>query len=201
MLTSISNIVIGSNTGSADGLMLAYKELQAANQPGALNVIVFFTDGLPNGITANFNNTATGVIKTTSGCTNKTTGGAAYNTHTANSMIGWMAQVNGFVSGSVGATDGRGIYVLAQTNNASPHTNVTAWLSNSNTEPVLGSPLSQGCAYVGNQASIPTDLSMPTTDYYGNSTHRFGYCSLYYSPTINSLRSGGTSAIMASARP
>ena len=37
--------------------MTAYKELQAANQPGALNVIVLFTDGQPNGITANFNNT------------------------------------------------------------------------------------------------------------------------------------------------
>jgi Flp pilus assembly protein TadG len=170
VLTSISNIVIGSNTGSAEGLMLAYKELRAANQPGALNVIVFFTDGLPNGITANFNNTATGVIQTSSGCTNKTNGGAAYNTHTANSMIGWLAQVNGFVSGSVGATDGRGIYALAQTNNASPHTSVTAWLSNTTTEPVLGSPLSQGCAYAGNQASIPTDLAIPTTDYYGNST-------------------------------
>ena len=37
MLTSISNIAVESNTGTAEALMLAYKELVAANQPGALN--------------------------------------------------------------------------------------------------------------------------------------------------------------------
>jgi hypothetical protein len=167
ILTSISNIAIGSNTGTAEALMLAYKEIVAANQPGALNVIVFFTDGLPNGITANFNNTATGVIKKTapkSPCVNKTDGGLA-----AKSMIGWMAQWGGFAAGS--STDGRGIYSLAQTDNVT-QTSVTNWLINGN-EPVLAHGAGQraeGCAFAADQSQIQTDLTIPTVDYYGNST-------------------------------
>ena len=176
ILTSISNIAIGSNTGTAEALMLAYKEIVAANQPGALNVIVLFTDGLPNGITANFNNTATGVMHTVAQgglCVNKTNGGAAFNSNTATSMIGWMAQVNGYQSGSAGATDGRGIYSLAQTTVTGTQNSVTNWLIHGN-EPVLASgagQIAQGCAYAGNQASIGTDLKqMPAMDFYGNST-------------------------------
>jgi Flp pilus assembly protein TadG len=162
MTTSISNIAIGTNTGTADALMLAYKELKAANQPGALNVIVLWTDGQPNGITANFNtSTGTSVIKSTSGCQYKTDGGIA-----AHSMIGWMAQWGGFVAG--GSGNGRGIYALAQNSG----TSVTNWLTNG-TEPVLASGAGQpayGCAYASNQANIPSDLTIPPMDYYGNST-------------------------------
>jgi len=41
-------------TGSAQGLWNAYQELNNLNEPGAFNVIVFFTDGVPNAITADF---------------------------------------------------------------------------------------------------------------------------------------------------
>jgi hypothetical protein len=41
-------------TGSAQGLWKAYEEIVAINEPGALNVILFFTDGIPNAITAEF---------------------------------------------------------------------------------------------------------------------------------------------------
>ena len=161
ILTSISNIAIGSNTGTAEALILAYKELKAANQPGALNVIVLWTDGQPNGITANFNNsTGTGVI--TSNCTHKTDGGVS-----ANSMIGWMAQWGGFVSGLT-PPYGRGIYTRSQTDTTT-QTSVTNWLINGS-EPVIGSPPSANCAYVSNQANIPSDLTIPTVDLYGNST-------------------------------
>jgi Flp pilus assembly protein TadG len=165
MLTSITNMAIGSNTGTADALMLAYKELKAANQPGALNAIVLWTDGQPNGITANFNNSTTGVIKALSGCINKTDGG-----NSALSMIGWMAQVNGFKAGTSTAKDGRGIYTLSQYDSVK-YTSVTDWLKSVNgNEPVLSSSRSSGCAYATNQANIPSDLTIPTVDYYGNST-------------------------------
>jgi hypothetical protein len=170
MLTSISNVAVASNTGTAEALMLAWAELKAANQPGALNVIVLFTDGQPNGITANFNNAVTGVIKAGSGCTHKTDGGAAYNLTNANSMLGWMAQVNGYQSGIASATDGRGIMHRMQVDNVTK-TTVTNWLTNAGTEPVIASPPSAGCSYFGNQANIPNDLTqMPIKDFYGNST-------------------------------
>lgn len=50
----IGNIVCTSSTASADALHLAYQQIKAINQPGALNVVVFFTDGLPNGVRANY---------------------------------------------------------------------------------------------------------------------------------------------------
>jgi Mg-chelatase subunit ChlD len=55
----ISQLVCGSNTNSAAALNLAYQEIQnlgpsAKSSNGALNVIVFFTDGQPNGVTATF---------------------------------------------------------------------------------------------------------------------------------------------------
>lgn len=62
-LTSvIGNLVCGGNTGSAAALYTAYQQIKAINKPGALNVIVFFTDGLPNGVTAIF------PIRSTSTC-------------------------------------------------------------------------------------------------------------------------------------
>lgn len=62
-LTSvIGKLVCNGNTGSAAALQTAYKQIQAINKPGALNVIMFFTDGLPNGVTAQF------PIKSTSSC-------------------------------------------------------------------------------------------------------------------------------------
>jgi hypothetical protein len=194
MLTSISNVTIGSNTGTAEALTLAYKELVAANQPGALNVIVLFTDGLPNGITANFNNAQTGVIKNTapkSPCTHKTDGvGTIYNSTTATSIIGWMAQVNGYQSGNGTPTqDGRGIYSLAQSTATATQNNVTTWLKNGIEPTLLDSSTtspSHLCAYedttntlanpllpntTTHVEDITTDFtSIPAKDFYGDST-------------------------------
>ena len=165
-------MAIASNTGTADGLMLAYKELKAANQPGALNAIVLFTDGQPNGITANFNNTATPAIRSSgTGCVNKTNGGATYNSTSSHAMIGWMAQSGGFVGG--GTTNGKGILGLAQ-NDSSTQNSVTNWLKNGS-EPVLAAGGSSatpayGCSFPGNETTIQTDSKIPAMDFYGNST-------------------------------
>lgn len=50
----IQSIVCGGNTGSAEALSRAHQAIKAAAQPGRLNVIVFFTDGVPNGFTATY---------------------------------------------------------------------------------------------------------------------------------------------------
>jgi Mg-chelatase subunit ChlD len=52
--TVLSNIQCSGGTGTAQALWKGYEQLQAINEPGSLNLIVFFTDGLPNGITALF---------------------------------------------------------------------------------------------------------------------------------------------------
>jgi Flp pilus assembly protein TadG len=165
MNTLISDIHVGTNTGTAEGLILAYKELQAANQPGALNVIVLFTDGQPNGITANFNGAnpagqGASSIKAASTCTYKN------NNNGHPSMVGWLAQWGNYVAGPV--TNGNGIFALAQWSG----TSVTSWLGNES-EPILASGSGQpayNCNYAGNSGNVYEDLTIPTVDYYGNST-------------------------------
>jgi hypothetical protein len=59
-------MVCEGSTNSASGLWLGYQGLSSLNQPAALNVILFFTDGQPTSVAADFS------IKGTSSCTNKT---------------------------------------------------------------------------------------------------------------------------------
>jgi len=50
----INTISCSGGTGSPQALWKGYEQIAAINEPGALNVIIFFTDGIPNTITANF---------------------------------------------------------------------------------------------------------------------------------------------------
>jgi len=50
----IAAITCGSNTNTISALELAYEQIKLTNLPLALNSIVLFTDGSPNGITASF---------------------------------------------------------------------------------------------------------------------------------------------------
>ncbi len=48
----LGTLQCGGNTGSAAALYLAHQQILSVKEPSALNVIVFFTDGVPNGYTA-----------------------------------------------------------------------------------------------------------------------------------------------------
>jgi hypothetical protein len=50
----IQSIRCGGSTGTAQALWQGYQELVKLDQPGALNVIVFFTDGRPTALTADY---------------------------------------------------------------------------------------------------------------------------------------------------
>ncbi len=70
---AIDSIVCNGGTSTAQAISVAYNELYKVNLPGALNVIMFETDGLPNTLTLNFwdsANTKTG-LTSTSTCTDK----------------------------------------------------------------------------------------------------------------------------------
>jgi Flp pilus assembly protein TadG len=164
MDTLINSIVVGSNTNTAEALTLAYKELVAANEPGALNIIVLFTDGQPNGLTANFNDstgagngTAASIIKNTF-CTNNSV--LPTTPTSAKSMIGWMAQWGGYAAG--GTTDTNGIFTLAQNSG----TSVTNWLNGTSfvngQEPVLApGPPNGGLGQAGAGPATKCDLEAP----------------------------------------
>lgn len=67
MVTMVNNIACVGGTNAAAAYWAAYQKLVAINEPGALNVILFFTDGQPNTL-----HMPALQIKATSACTNKT---------------------------------------------------------------------------------------------------------------------------------
>jgi Flp pilus assembly protein TadG len=155
-----------SNTGTTEALSLAYKQLQALNMPGALNVIVLFTDGLPNGITADFNVNgigplnANGLMAAGSTCTYKT-GPINTSTH----MLGWVAQTSGYAGNGT-----HGIYqLMSQDTSHTPD----YYMGKTNLDSVpITNAGSANCTYKTTAPYVTTsDLySLPTQDYYGNST-------------------------------
>jgi hypothetical protein len=50
----LGNISCGNNTNTTSALWLAYEQIKSVGLPLAYNTIVLFTDGSPNGISANF---------------------------------------------------------------------------------------------------------------------------------------------------
>ncbi len=147
IVNDISVIVSSGNTGTSQALWQAYNALANLNQPGALNVILFFTDGLPNGITADF-------IRPVDLRTNPSTCSPL-----ATTMQGWIAQINGFSdSGCPGANCVNGLF--------SPGPLATA--STQDGGVISGT----GCQFVGNAKNVYKDFkSIPTQDIYGNQTN------------------------------
>jgi Mg-chelatase subunit ChlD len=50
----IGQLTCNDNTSSAAAIAAAYAELQRVNNPNRMNVIMFMTDGRPNGVTADY---------------------------------------------------------------------------------------------------------------------------------------------------
>lgn len=151
----LGQIQCGGNTGSAHALWLAYQQLQAINQPGSLNLIVFFTDGLPNGVTARY------PVKTQADVRY-----GAYNTGSlqpapasgckATELVGAAAQGAGLSNALTGYTTG-----VFDTKPIPISTTVN---------PLLASP---GCAYATGNSGVEMRLDvafMPDVDINGNST-------------------------------
>jgi Mg-chelatase subunit ChlD len=146
--TLISQTVNGGNTGTAQALWLAYRELVKRNEPGALNLIVFFTDGLPNGLVANYNDAtpALNLLRTTSACT--------YRLVANRPMLGFISQKSGFApTGTTAGVKKIDASTVASVSEVSITTN------------------SNNCAYRSNEDNMRQDvLKMPPQDYYGNLT-------------------------------
>jgi Mg-chelatase subunit ChlD len=146
--TLIGQTVSGGNTGTPQALWLAYQELVKRNESGALNLIVFFTDGLPNGLAADFNvpDPARNLLRASSACTHK---GAA-----GRPMIGFLSQKSGFAP--TGTTAG-----IKRLNGSTPGALSEGAISTN----------SDGCAYRSNENNMRQDVArMPSEDLYGNAT-------------------------------
>lgn len=179
---AIDNITCGGGTGTAAAISLAYNELYKIAEPGAMNLILLETDGLPNTLVYNFYATpgtlSTLALTTTSNCvdqnnlTYKNNGWRA--TSSARTWItgipmntngaGYMADVPAGAIGGLYTTDptgGTGIQALyspTQTTDSSSRSN-SVYLPNAN-----------GCQFDGALTSMyGTDLNwLPGHDVFGN---------------------------------
>ncbi len=156
------------------------------NDPTKANVIVLFTDGIPNGFTAYLNDPSNNALGPLSGC--------LYNPSTAasNQQIGWIATTGhgaglAFFNPLTSLASGIGFYsplIFDTTNNAyywATHvtgSGSTAYVNDMNQ--VGGTPMTS-CLHIGGLGllGLGTDMTglakIPPQDYYGNSTSGTAY--------------------------
>lgn len=152
---NVQNILNSVNctgaTSSAQALWQGYDQLVQLNQTGALNAILFFTDGRPTAVTENF------PVSSSSKC--KTKGAGAY-------LQGVLTV--GFNSGNPDVpVNPFGLYV--QTAPVEPVTSASDLQ-------VLSGNATKNCAFVSDQTAVSSDLAYaPLTDVWGNSLTATGY--------------------------
>lgn len=176
----INSISCYGNTSSAMAISEAYNQIVQINEPGALNLILFFTDGLPNGVTASFpvktqsdsrygdgsstypkaNTQYTFPKSTCYDAAGRTNANAAWNPQ---NRVGVLAQWSGFAA--TGTTAGLMAPYAASINAGS--------------EPSINGPVNsdtsrQGCNFgpgTTNLSWVRRDIAyIPQTDVYGNGT-------------------------------
>ena len=155
--TILNSLTCTGATSSAEGLWLGYTQLVGLNQPNALNVLLFFTDGYPTALTASF------PIKSSSPCTDKTakTGVLAAGFYASDPLT--PVAVGGLFS-QIGQTQ--------------------PMASDSNIAPSSASSR-QNCAYAANWPStvwnVGSDITyVPKTDFYGNAMNTNYQAVTYY---------------------
>ncbi len=177
----IDNITCGGGTGTAAAMSLAYNELYKLAEPGAMNLIMLETDGLPNTLVYNFDQTpgtlSTFALNTTSACVdnnNLTYANNGWRTTTSarqwitgipmnTNGAGYMANVPAGSSGGFYTSDpAQGTYIDVLFN---PNQNSDSSGSNS-----VYLPNANGCKFDGALTSMyGTDLNwLPGQDVFGN---------------------------------
>jgi Mg-chelatase subunit ChlD len=103
LVTAINQTTSSGNTNTATALWAAYQQLVLLNEPASLNVIVFFTDGLPNGIAADMQSyrVRKGIYNKT---TNPTGNGVTPQCGSGAAMVGVFSQWGGYAT--TGSTAG-----------------------------------------------------------------------------------------------
>jgi hypothetical protein len=155
------------------------------NLPGAFNILMFFTDGIPNSMTLNLGQSGQQVLLNTSGCQDASgrtivqEGGYANWAANAPSWTsGWTFSSGSFFSnipaGPIGVIrsddpNSHGTYALNKFMGTSQ--------SSAGQGSIIGS--APGCAFASNQTNYTNDFQLlPPADIYGNSLVENSYNSL-----------------------
>ena len=186
MVHQIGSITANSGTGMAEGLELAYIELQKAHlrdlardgRDDRQNSIILFTDGVPSGVSLYLNNPANAnsfnVIAAGSGCANR----QIATEDAAHMMVAWLAIPGPPYSTSSGSP--YGMYLLASTDPSAAHT-ASWWMNHGGSDAASPNPTGpySGCNQLmnagpnNNLAGLLTQI--PTQDRYGNLMTGSGY--------------------------
>jgi Mg-chelatase subunit ChlD len=189
---ALDTITCAGGTSTAQAISVAYNELYKVNLPGALNVIMFETDGLPNTLTLNFWDSVqnTAGIRSTSNCLDRNNkkvsqGGFASASvlpnWTAGRSLGagsYFPDIPAGIVGGVYADDpGAGNKFRLMMNYWT-----TTTYNNFNSTSYLTSTTAPGCAFDGGQVVTPPppDIAwFPLTDVWGNQLNpSYGYLSV-----------------------
>ncbi|MEO8025122.1 MAG: vWA domain-containing protein [Bryobacteraceae bacterium] len=179
--TLVNNITCAGSTSTAMGLWLGYQQLVGLNQPGALNVILLFTDGEPTAAAFNM------PVANGSPCTAYTAGnptGPGGYTRPATAK-GYMRGLMNTYSNSAqffGINDYVGTTVAGQ----------QSITNGDNNKP----PNSNNCAYVSNANTLTDWAGVPLVDLFGNSTNS-GYQPVTLTNGMISLGNASNAPAMA----
>jgi Flp pilus assembly protein TadG len=179
---TIDNIDCNGGTGTAAAVSMAYNQLYQIAEPGAMNIIMLETDGLPNTLIYNFytGTSAPGALNTTSNCqdTNNLTykNGGWKTVATARQWISGISMTTGgtgFMSnvpaGAIGAFYAADPAQVAQNG---PYMIVlfdprqTGDSSSNNSTAISNAP---GCTFNSNTTTTYSDFNwLPGQDVFGN---------------------------------
>jgi len=212
----IDTMQAGGNTSTAEALVMAERELQKnwANYQLYLNVIVLFTDGMPNGITAGFNGSSPSAMypgevysagsasvirqnppnNPASPCVNK-----VWVAPNPTQIVGWMAQGAGYANVNTNGSVKLAYQSATITRHTTPDSaDVAYWLSNPSSlvlPGTLAANPARGCTFntlLNSSREHPErgylDItSYPTEDIYGNKLNPPG---LAYQRSANYIQEG-----------
>jgi Flp pilus assembly protein TadG len=181
----IDQITCGGNTGSAQAISVGHNELIKTNLPGALNALLFETDGLPNTLTMNWWDSTNqvvglasrGTVANPKGCKDNSNltvvqGGfnnnaairqwtPGYDTLTSAFTVGYPKIPAGIVGSLLSDDPGGANNFNAMADPFQTMTNVT-----NGTTTILGT--TTGCTSFTSSGSIADLKWVPTTDVWGN---------------------------------
>jgi len=199
----LDNIQCNGGTGTAEAVSLAYNELYKLALPGALNVVMLETDGLPNTLVYNWwDGSSAGIQQGSNGsnCTDqngKTVAQGGWTTsasmkqwssvyNMSNGGTGYMSNISAGAIGSFYTSDpAQGQYMVVLYNPWQ-----TGDTTSNNSIAISGA---SGCAFSGGTVGDYSDFAwLPSQDVYGNQVNP---TNAYLSLTLNSghnLLSGNT---------
>ncbi len=183
----IGAITCQSNTNTTAALYKAYKDIVAVGEPLAQNVIVLFTDGVPNAVNATFPvrnqvdsrvGPATSPTVTTPAGSQNVTNCAANNTNTCTNMPVCTSTANLTVSGVITQTSG---FDVNSGSRGGPYRMITG------DSPSTPTSVPSGCPSTDDAFTSQTIAYIPDSDYFGNSMHSppIAGNSPTYTPTLS----------------